>query len=58
MRKEVKAKMGEQVYRRFIPIGTKTEMGRLNSLVKEKSLSRDDLIVVLRAIKLNPDIFR
>ena len=42
--------------RRFIPIGTKEEMDKFNSLAEEKNLSRDDLAVILRAIKLNPDI--
>jgi len=46
----------EPIYRRFIPIGTKEEMDRLESLAEEKNLSREDLAVILRAIKLNPDI--
>ena len=45
------------IFRRFIPIGTKEEMDRLHSLVEEKSLSREDLALILRTIKLNPDIF-
>lgn len=42
--------------RRFIPIGTKEEMDKFRSLAEEKNLSRDDLAVILHAIKLNPDI--
>ena len=51
--------MSEQekaLLRRFIPIGTKEEMDKFNSLAEEKNLSREDLTVILRAIKLNPDI--
>lgn len=41
------------LFRRFIPIGTAEEMGKLLSLVKEKSLSREDLTLILRTIALN-----
>lgn len=43
-----------RMWRRFIPIGTEKELDRLESLMKEKSLSREDLVTVLRAIRLNP----
>ncbi len=43
-------------FRRFIPIGTAEEMDKFQSLVEEKNLSREDLRVILRAIRLNPDI--
>lgn len=46
----------EAIYRRFIPIGTAEEMDKFHSLTEEKNLSREDLRVILRAIKLNPDI--
>lgn len=46
----------EALYRRFVPIGTEEEMDRFHSLVEEKNLSREDLRLILRAIKLNPDI--
>ena len=45
------------IYRRFIPIGTKEEMDKFHTLLKETNLSRDDLITILRAIKLNPNIY-
>lgn len=45
------------IYRRFIPIGTKEEMDKFHTLIKETNLSRDDLITILRAIKLNPNIY-
>lgn len=43
-------------FRRFIPIGSKENMDRLSSLIKEKGLSREDLKLILQTIKLNPDI--
>lgn len=46
----------DRIYRRFIPIGTAEEMDKFHSLAEEKNLSREDLCVILRAIKLNPDI--
>lgn len=42
-------------YRRFIPIGNKKEMNIFENLIEEKNLSRRDLIVILKAIKLNPN---
>lgn len=48
--------MNDSIYRRFIPIGTPEEMDRLKSLMEEKSLSREDLKLILGTIKLNPDI--
>lgn len=41
------------LFRRFIPIGTKEELDKFHSLAEEKNLSREDLRVILRAIKLN-----
>ena len=49
--------MEEIIFRRFTPIGTEQDIDRLLSLVKEKSLSREDLILILKTIKLNPGIF-
>lgn len=49
-------KMETPIFRRFVPIGTEEEMDRFRSLVEEKNLSREDLRVILRAIKLNSDI--
>lgn len=48
--------MKDSVFRRFIPIGTKEEMDRLQVLMEEKSLSREDLMLILRTIKLRSDI--
>lgn len=48
--------MNDSIYRRFIPIGKPEEMDRLQSLIEEKSLSREDLKLILETIKLNPDI--
>lgn len=44
------------VFRRFVPIGTNEEMDRFMALVKEKNLSREELITILRAIKLSPKL--
>ncbi len=43
-------------FRRFVPIGTAEEMDKFLSLAEEKNLSREDLRLILRSIKLNPDI--
>ena len=48
--------METTIYRRFIPIGTPEEMDKFHSLVEEKNLSREDLKLILKAIKLNSDI--
>lgn len=44
------------LFRRFIPIGTAEEIDKFLSLAEEKNLSREDLRVILRAIKLNPAV--
>ena len=46
----------QMAFCRFIPIGSKENMDRLKSLMEEKSLSSEDLKLVLETIKLNPDI--
>lgn len=57
LKPEIKDVQDEKsILRRFTVIGTKDEMDKLYSLVECKSLSREDLAVVLNAIKLNPDI--
>lgn len=48
--------MNYNIFRRFIPIGTPEEMDKLKSLIEEKSLTREDLKLILETIKLNPDI--
>lgn len=42
-------------FRRFTRIGTKKDLDKLIYLVEEKGLSREDVIPILRTIKLNPD---
>ena len=44
-------------YRRFIPIGDKEKMDKFKTLVEKKNLSKEDVILVLQAVKLNPCIF-
>ena len=46
----------ESFFRRFMLIGTKKDLDKLRFLVKEKNLSREDLVLILKTIKLNPDI--
>lgn len=41
-------------YRRFIMIGTETQENRLSALIEQKSLSREDLLLILQTIKINP----
>lgn len=47
-----------EYFRRFEVIGSETEKDRLLALCKEKSLSREDLMLILKTIKLNPNIYR
>ena len=49
-------KPNSTIWRRFIPIGTKEEMDRLQRLIYEKNLSREDLLLILHTLKLNPNI--
>lgn len=42
-------------FRRFMLIGTKKDLDKLRFLVKENNLSREDLVLILKTIKLNPD---
>ena len=46
----------ESSLRRFIFVGTTEEKDRLESLAKEKSLSREDFVLILRTLRLKPDI--
>lgn len=48
----------ENLYRRFVPIGDEKIMDKFEALCERKNLSRDDLILILKAIKLNPNIFQ
>lgn len=53
---ETVALNSESNFRRFTAIGEKDKLDKLDSLIKEKSLSREDLVTILHAIRLNPDI--
>lgn len=48
--------MTNQEYRRFILVGDEEQEKKLDILVKKKRLSREDIILILRSLKLNPDI--
>ncbi len=48
--------MPQNKYYRFVPIGTLEEMTRFEMLCDEKHLNRAELILILRAIQLNPDL--
>lgn len=43
-------------YRRFILIGSEEDEKKLIQLQEEKNLTRADLILILKTLKLNPDI--
>lgn len=43
-------------YYRFIPIGAPEELARFEVLCDEKHLTRAELILILRAVQLNPDL--
>lgn len=42
--------------RRFMLTGTDDDLDKLISLMKEKSLSREDVMLILRTVKMNPGI--
>lgn len=46
----------EHEWRRFVLIGTKRGEEKLKDLISRKGLSREDLKLILRTIKLNPGI--
>lgn len=48
--------MSERLYRRFILINSQNEE-KLWSLVKEKSLTREDIMLILSTLSLRKDIF-
>lgn len=48
--------MANQEYRRFILIGNEEQENKLEILIKKKRLSREDIILILQSLKLNPDI--
>ena len=45
------------VYRRFVFIGTPEQEDWLIALIRETGLTRDDLILILSTLKLNPAAF-
>ena len=45
--------MEQNIFRRFIPIGTAEEMDKLLSLAEEKNVSREALSLTLRPLTLN-----
>ena len=47
----------KNLYRRFVPIGDEKTMDKFEVLCERKNLSREDLILILKAIELNPNIF-
>lgn len=47
----------QKIYRRFIPTGTEEEMKKLDELIADKDLSKADLVLILRCLKLNWNIF-
>lgn len=44
-------------YRRFIVIGNEEQEKKLDILVKKKGLLREDIILILQTLKLNPDVY-
>ena len=57
-REERKEEMEDKTseFRRFIFSGTEEDKQKLRLLVKEKDLSREDLIFILLTLKLNPNM--
>ena len=45
--------MSDVIFRRFVPIGTSDDMDTVTALLVEKNITRDDLLLILRSVKLN-----
>ena len=45
--------MSDVIFRRFVPIGTSDDMDKVTALLVEKNITRDDLLLILRSVKLN-----
>lgn len=45
--------MSDVIFRRFVPIGTSDDMDKFAALLVEKNITRDDLLLILRSVKLN-----
>ena len=44
--------MSDVIFRRFVPIGTSDDMDKFTALLVEKNITRDDLLLILRSVKL------
>ena len=45
--------MSDVIFRRFVRIGTSGDMDKFTALLVEKNITRDDLLLILRSVKLN-----
>ena len=45
--------MSDVIFRRFVPIATSDDMDKFTALLVEKNITRDDLLLILRSVKLN-----
>ena len=45
--------MSDVIFRRVVPIGTSDDMDKFTALLVEKNITRDDLLLILRSVKLN-----
>lgn len=45
--------MSDVTFRRFVPVGTSDDMDKFTTLLVEKNITRDDLLLILRSVKLN-----
>ena len=45
--------MSDVIFRRFVPIRTSDDMDKFTALLVEKNITRDDLLLILRSVKLN-----
>ena len=45
--------MSDVIFRRFVTIGTSDDMDKFTALLVEKNITRDDLLLILRSVKLN-----
>ncbi len=45
--------MSDVIFRKFVPIGITEDMDKFTALLVEKNITRDDLLLILRSVKLN-----
>ena len=50
-------KRPKRTYLRFIVIGTDEDLAKFEDVADAKNLTREDLILILKTIKLNPSVF-